>query len=106
MVCSSRFGCTSKGSPVSPFAVFFAVLRCPTNPWFPFDSAHKRLAAIHAAQRLAPGLTCVRFLLVAFNLSRDTKNDAVELLLKNGADPDVHDNGEGLTPLMWAAQLG
>ncbi|CAM9714158.1 unnamed protein product [Ectocarpus sp. 4 AP-2014] len=30
----------------------------------------------------------------------------VELLLKEGADPDVHDNGEGLTPLMWAAQLG
>eukprot|EP00903_Cladosiphon_okamuranus_P017407 g16031.t1 len=30
----------------------------------------------------------------------------VELLLTNGANPDVHDNGEGLTPLMWAAQLG
>lgn len=30
----------------------------------------------------------------------------VELLLKNGVDADAHDNGEGLTPLMWAAQLG
>lgn len=30
----------------------------------------------------------------------------VELLLAHGADPDVHDHGEGLTPLMWAAQVG
>eukprot|EP00904_Undaria_pinnatifida_P004919 jgi/Undpi1/1557/HiC_scaffold_11.g04947.m1 len=30
----------------------------------------------------------------------------VELLLERGADPDAHDVEEGLTPLMWAAQLG
>ncbi|CAN0435953.1 unnamed protein product [Ascophyllum nodosum] len=34
------------------------------------------------------------------------QEDMVKLLLAGGADPDVHDKGEGLTPLMWAAQLG